>query len=153
MNIDVATYVFASYMNHNTLTLATIKKFIALGVDINKKSEGYWTDGHDDNALSTAAEYRRKEDIKVLLACGADISAQEDIVLIFISGHSALYCQIVSQEDLISIIEGIEVLLDAGANLTQEAIDFVHDEFYKNEFQDSFEQFLEETYSQKQNTT
>ena len=147
MDAYTATYVFAAYMNYNNLTVETVKKFISLDVDINQMNKGYWTDDHDDNAFSTAAEYRRVEDMKVLLECGANIFTKENIILHFIAGHSALYTIVPSQEDLDLIVEGVEILLNAGAKISQDDIDFVHEEFVENEFKDIFEQFLEETYS------
>lgn len=153
MNSHDATYVFASYMNNNTLTIDTVKMFIALGVNIDEISEGYATDGRYENALSTAAEYRRIEDIKVLLECGANINTRENIILTFVLGHSALYLQILNQEDLNSLQNGVKILIDAGANVTRVVIDFVRHEYYETEFSDLFEKYLEQIYFQDQITT
>lgn len=146
MNSSDATKVFALYCNHNNLTLETVRKFIEAGADINANSSSYWTDQKDDNALSTAAEYRRIEDMKVLLECGALISVKEKILLSFIAGHSALYAQILSEKELKSILEGVQVLIDAGVKLSRDDLEFVDEEFFDNEFKQSFLEFLEETY-------
>lgn len=146
MNSSDATKVFALYCNHNNLTAETVKKFIEAGADINANSSGYWTDQKDDNALSTAAEYRRIEDMKVLLECGAFVSSKEKILFSFIAGHSALYAQILSEKELKSILEGVQVLIDAGAKLSRDDLEFVDEEFFDNEFKQSFLEFLEETY-------
>lgn len=142
MNSSDATKVFALYCNHNNLTMETVRKFIEAGADINANSSGYWTDQKDDNALSTAAEYRRIEDMKVLLECGALISVKEKILFSFI----ALYAQIPNEKELKSILEGVQVLIDAGAKLSRDDLEFVDEEFFDNEFKQSFLEFLEETY-------
>lgn len=52
----VINYVFAAYMNDNSLDDATLEEFISLGVDINVVNDNYNTDQNKDNALSFAAE-------------------------------------------------------------------------------------------------
>lgn len=129
----LANYIFAYYMNnYNTLDDQTVQEFIALGVDINAINNNYWTDSKNDNALSYAAEYRRIEDMKVLLKNGADPNIElleTDILTSFMMGHNPYYTDIDSEQDFDVLFQGIELLVDYGVIVTQDIIDLVEENY------------------------
>jgi hypothetical protein len=148
LNTEDATYVFANYMNHNKLTKETVDKFIALGVDLNAVSAGYWTDSHNDNALSAAAEYRKVKDIRILLDSGAVLKPGSDLIESLVYGHSASSLDLSSQEEVDEIAEGLAYLTnwEAGQAVTQEIIDRVREEFTDNEFKEQLLDILQQYY-------
>jgi hypothetical protein len=148
LNTEDATYVFANYMNHNKLTKETVDKFIALGVDLNAVSAGYWTDSHNDNALSAAAEYRKVKDIRILLDSGAVLKPGSDLIESLVYGHSASSLDLSSQEEVDEIAEGLAYLTnwEAGQAVTQEIIDHVREEFTDNEFKEQLLDILQQYY-------
>lgn len=146
-----ATEAFGKFMDYGQLTEENLHEFMDLGVDINMMSDGYHVDAGEANAILFAAEYRRVDDMELLLRNGADpksmvnmlIPGDMNVMYIFLVGHSALYLDI-DKDELAELKRGIDLLLKYGVPITVEDIELVEEEFTHGPNKDELLQYMDD---------
>lgn len=144
MDKKQATWVFSNFMNcyPNKLNVPLVKNFIKLGLDINDYCAGYWTDERRSNALMMAVEYRRLNDMEVLIACGATVW-YSDFIYDLLEGHSASDVDISTQEQLDDLIYALDLLITHEACVTREHLGLVKQRYFKTDYLTELLDFIE----------
>lgn len=148
----LANAVFATYLSDGGVELTEwdLQKFLKLGVNINSINNRYATEGGRDNALTFATEYRNVDYMRILLENGANPNVEvsydykENAMTTFLIGHSALYTEIADVEQFDKLIEGIYLLLDYGASITNDMIQWVESEYVDTEYKAKILEVLRE---------
>jgi len=138
-----AADVFAFYFEYAfDLTDEVMAEFIAAGVDIDMRSEMYHCDARNGNALHKCCEYRRLDQLEIVLKAGANVniknyhhvdSVHMSVINTYIGGHNPWYMCIETRENAENWLKGFDLLIEYGAEFTGEDFMWIKEEYDNTE--------------------